>query len=176
MTVSPSLLIGQSRGNTIVNPEPGMFIEPVVLADTSGNVASFTATGALTTSAVSTVTSPITYASAAQAASNTGTSFSTTGATTLAVDATVTGFTGGSSPTVTFFIQRLGNDGIWYQIWASTAVAATNTVTASIGPGMTGTGTNANNVSAVLTGTCRFGWSTTGTPTAVTFSASVVAR
>jgi hypothetical protein len=120
----------------------------------------------------STVAAPLSYPSGAQAASNAGTSFSTSLIGSLAVDITLTSFTGGSSPAVTYFVDRLGNDGVWYRIWTSTAASTATVITASIGPGITGTG----NASAVLTGTARFGWSSTGSPTAITFSASVSGR
>jgi hypothetical protein len=113
-------------------------------------------------------TTVITYASAAQATANTGVSFSTAGMTGLAVDVTLTSFTGGSSPSVTFFVDRFGSDGVWYRVWTSSGLTGAGATSASIGPSM--------GTAAVLTGTARFGWSTAGSPTAVTFSASVIGR
>lgn len=114
----------------------------------------------------------LTYLSGAQAVSNTGTSFSTGSVSALAVDVTLTSFTGGTSPTVTFFVDRLGADGVWYRIWTSSALNSATAVSVQIGPFPSGTGI----FTAVLTGTARFGWSSTGTPTAITFSASVIGR
>jgi hypothetical protein len=90
----------------------------------------------------------------------------------LAVDITLTSFTGGTTPSVTFYVDRLGNDGAWYRLWTSAALTAAGPTSASIGPGQSGT----NAAPGVLTGTCRFGWSSTGAPTSITFSASVSGR
>ncbi|MEV5944439.1 hypothetical protein [Streptomyces sp. NPDC051994] len=114
----------------------------------------------------------ITYLSGAQAVSNTGVSFSTAAVSGLAVDVTLTSFTGGTSPTVTFFVDRLGSDGVWYRLWTSAALNGAGVTSVQIGPFPAATGI----VTAVLTGTARFGWTSTGTPTAITFSASVVGR
>lgn len=148
---------------------------PVVTPlDGSGNAITVTAAGALKVdaSASSTVTTFLTYPSAAQATANAGTSFSTTAVASLAVDATLTSFTGGTSPALTFFVDRLGADSVWYRLWTSAALTSAGPVSVQLGPFPSGTGI----VTAVLTGTARFGWSTTGTPTAVTFSASVIGR
>lgn len=114
----------------------------------------------------------ITYLSGAQAVSNTGVSFSTTAVSALAVDVTLSSFTGGSSPGVTFFVDRLGSDGVWYRLWTSASLTGAGVTSVQIGPFPVATGI----VTAVLTGTGRFGWASTGSPTAITFSASVVGR
>lgn len=114
----------------------------------------------------------LTVAAAAQAAANTGTSFSTSGASGLGVDINVTAFTGGSSPAVTFFVDRLGADAIWYRTWTSSPVSAASAVSQVLGPYPAATGVT----TAVLTGTARLGWSFTGTPASVTFSVSVSGR
>lgn len=114
----------------------------------------------------------VTYASGVQATSNTGTSFATSTVSGLAVDITLTSFTGGTSPSVTFFIDRQGADTVWYRIWTSSALTTAGATSVQIGPWPSGTGI----VTAILTGTARFGWTTAGTPTAVTFSASVIGR
>lgn len=129
-------------------------------------------TATLATSAVSTTATFITYLSGAQAVSNTGVSFSTATVSGLAVDVTLTSFTGGSSPAVTFFVDRLGSDGVWYRVWTSAALSSAGVTSVQIGPFPAATGI----VTAVLTGTARFGWTSTGTPTAITFSASVIGR
>lgn len=151
--------------------------QAVALTDGEGNVLRMVANGDGTATLSGGVSTFLTYLSAAQAAANAGTSFSTAGVASLAVDATVTVFTGGTAPTVTFFIDRLAADNVWYRAWASAAVSAPGTASANIGPGQSGTAPAAtSNITAVLTGTARFGWSYTGTPTSVTFSASVIGR
>lgn len=126
----------------------------------------------LPVTASTTTTTFITYLSGAQAVSNTGVSFSTAAVSGLAVDVTLTSFTGGSSPAVTFFVDRFGSDGVWYRVWTSSAFTSAGVTSVQIGPFPAATGI----VTAVLTGTARFGWSSTGTPTAITFSASVIGR
>jgi len=144
--------------------------------DANGLPYATTATGGLTatlaTSEISTVATFLTYLSAAQAVANTGTSFSTANVSSLAVDITVTSFTGGTAPTVTYFVDRLGADGVWYRVWTSAALNTAGATSVQIGPFPSG----ATIFTAVLTGTARFGWSSTGTPTAITFSASVIGR
>jgi hypothetical protein len=144
--------------------------------DASGNALATTGaaggTATLVVSPASTVTTFLTYVSAAQAVSNPGQSFSTAAVAALAVDATLTSFTGGTSPTVTFFVDRFGADGVWYRAWTSTALSSAGPVSVNIGAGQSGTGA----VPAVLTSLARFGWSSTGAPTAITFSASVIGR
>lgn len=130
-------------------------------------------TSSLVASAASTVQTFITYPTATpEAASNTGVSFSTATVSSLAVDITLASFTGGTTPTVTFFVDRLGSDGVWYRIWTSSALNSAGVTSIQIGPFPSGTGI----FTAVLTGTARFGWSSTGAPTAITFSASVIGR
>lgn len=182
MTVNGAILTGQSPPNTVVSPQAGMYIRPVVLVDASGNPIVVNSSGSITVTAASTVTLPITFNSGAQAASNTGISFGTTTANSLRVDITLTSFTGGTTPTVTFFVETLGNDGVWYRIWASAAINSATVLSTHISPSSPVSGPTAVNsiqvqyVNAVLTGTTRFGWSSTGSPTAITFSASVVCR
>jgi hypothetical protein len=129
------------------------------LVDASGNV-------------LGGATALLSVSSAAQTAANTGTSFSTPGASGLGVDINVTAFTGGTSPAVTFFVDRLGSDGVWYRTWTSSAITTVSAVSQIIGPYPAATGVT----TAILTGTARLGWSFTGTPTSVTFSVSVSGR
>ncbi|MDJ0342282.1 hypothetical protein QMK19_03650 [Streptomyces sp. H10-C2] len=143
--------------------------------DTNGLPLKATSNGDGTSSLVAGSAGPatfLTYLSAAQAVSNTGTSFSTTAVAGLAVDVTLSSFTGGAAPAVTFFVERLGADGVWYRIWTSAALTTAGATSVQIGPFPAATGI----VTAVLTGTARFGWSSTGAPTAITFSASVIGR
>lgn len=141
------------------------------LVDAAGLPLKTTANGDGTSSltpVAGTSSAVITYAAAAQAPTMTPISFSTAALRELAVDITVTSFAGGTAPTITFFVERFGADGVWYRVWTSSAVNAAGVVSTSIGPGAA--------TPASLSGTCRFGWTTTGTPTSVTFSASVIGK
>lgn len=153
-------VIGSASG-TAGSPSTGVLSVQGVAGGTSLPVTTSTTT-----------TTFITYLSGAQAASNVGVSFSTAAVSGLAVDATLVSFTGGSSPGIVFFVDRFGSDGVWYRVWTSASLTSATTVSVQIGPFPAATGI----VTAVLTGTARFGWATTGTPTAVTFSASVIGR
>lgn len=148
----------------------------ITLVDGSGNLLKTTLNGdgtaTLTASAAATMSTFITYPPGAQAASQPGVSFSTAAVSGLAVDVTLTSFTGGSSPAITFFVDRFGSDGVWYRVWTSSALNSPGVTSVQIGPFPAATGI----VTAVLTGTARFGWSSTGSPTAITFSASVIGR
>ncbi|MEV8324517.1 hypothetical protein [Kitasatospora sp. NPDC056731] len=146
----------------------------VTLADGSGNALALTGAGAVKVdgSAASTLTTLLTYLSGTQAVSNAGVSFSTAAVTGLAVDITLASFAGGTSPTVTFFIDRLGADSVWYRIWSSSALNSAGATSVQVGPYPAGAGI----ATAVFTGTARFGWSSTGAPTAITFSASAIGR
>lgn len=114
--------------------------------------------------------------SAAYTSANTGTAFSTSNITYLAVDMNVTALTGGTSPAVNFFLQRLGADGVWYLVSSLPAISTVSTVTFDVGPGFASTGLPNGTQHAVFTTQARFGWTFTGAPTSVTFSASVVGR
>jgi hypothetical protein len=123
--------------------------------------------------------STYTLASAAQAITNTGTSFSTVGLSSLAVDINLTAFTGGTTPDITFFVERQGTDTVWYRIWQSAAKTTAAKLDVTIGASTPTVAAGANvaqGVTAGLTSTARFGWSTTGAPDSVTFSASIVGR
>ena len=86
----------------------------------------------------------------------------------LAIVANVTALTG-TNPTIQFFIDRKGVDGIYYQIWNSASINATGTASDSIGPGL--------NKAQSIGSTIRFRWviGGTGGPT-VTFSASLIVK
>ena len=84
----------------------------------------------------------------------------------LAVDANVTNITG-AAPTVQFFSDRKGIDGIYYQIWNSATLNAAGTASDSIGPGLN----RAQSIGSIL----RFRWILTGGGT-VTLSASLIAK
>lgn len=46
---NPVIQVGKSRGNAIINPQPGMFIEPVIVVDNNGNALSISQGGAIPT-------------------------------------------------------------------------------------------------------------------------------
>ncbi len=108
--------------------------------------------------------------------------FDTSDISYAAWDLTLTSFTGGTSPTVTFFLERLGLDGNWYQIGTTSAMnSAPTTVSVDISPALNSTmqapllSTAQHNV---FTFQARLRWTFGGTvaPTAVTFSSSIVGR
>lgn len=121
--------------------------------------------------------------SAAQATSGTQ-AFSTAGITYLAVDLTITSFTGGTTPTIVMNLDRLGADGTWYNVWpGNTTGQAQGTsglpvaFSVDVVPsGGTSWSPPNGTQHGVLTSQARFRWTTTGAPTAVTFSLSIVGR
>lgn len=122
-------------------------------------------------------------ASAAQATSGT-LSFSTAGITYVALDMTITSFAGGTSPTIVLNFDRLGADGVWYNVWPGNTTGQSQSATGlpvafSVDIGPTG-GTNWSPPNGtqhgIMTTQARFRWSTTGTPTSVTFSMSAIGR
>lgn len=167
----------------VINSElPGLYINAYCLADPSGSLLTLTGSGqvpvALTPSSPTIVS---TFATGSQSPSNTGSSFDTSTSSCIAVDVTVTSLNGGVLPNITFFVQRLGASSVWYTIWSNTTpIGGAAVVSASIGPSLSGGTASSGNggFSAVLSGTCRFGWSTGGTsaPTSWTGSAQVVTR
>lgn len=90
------------------------------------------------------------------------------------LDITVSAITGGTAPTIQFFIDRLGADGIWYAVYTGTALSAPGVVSVDLGLVVAGTGT----AHAVFSKTARIRWLFGGTavPTSVTFSGSLVGR
>ena len=119
------------------------------------------------------------HALAAETAATGSSSLDTRFVASLAVDINVTALTGGTSPTIQFWVDRLGADSNWYNVWTSgtTGVAALYSVDiGAFSLNYSYPTTQAQH--AVLTGTTRFRWAFGGTanPTSVTFSASVVGR
>jgi hypothetical protein len=107
-------------------------------------------------------------ASAVQNASGNSSDLNVSAFKELAIDANVTALTG-TNPTVQFFIDRKGADGVYYQIWNSASISAVGAVSDSVGPGL--------NKAQSLGSIVRFRWviGGSGSPT-VTFSASLVAK
>lgn len=148
----------------------------VALTDGEGRLLAAVDNGDGTWSLTGGAAIPLTYAPQARTGPNTGDSFFTVGYSSLAVDVNVTAFTGGTSPSVTFFINRLAGDGLWYPVWNSGAISTVKSVSASIGPGQSGGSAGAGGFSGVLTTQAQFGWTFSGTPTSITLSGSVAAR
>ena len=124
----------------------------------------------------SAATTLVTVASAAYTAANTGIVFSTSNITYLAVDSNVTALTGGTSPALNLFVDRLGADGVWYLVSSLPAVSTVSVVSFDLGPGFASVGLPNGTQHAVFTQSARLRWTFTGSPTSITFSASVVGR
>lgn len=148
----------------------------VALTDGEGRLLATADNGDGTWSLTGGASVPLVYPSQARTTGNGGDAIFTIGYSSLAVDVSVTAFTGGTSPTITFFVNRLGGDGLWYQVWTSGAISSAKSLSASIGPGQSGGSSGAGGFSAVLTTQAQFGWSFAGSPTSITFSGSVAAR
>lgn len=86
----------------------------------------------------------------------------------LNVDINVTALTGGTSPTVTFKVSRVGADGVLYQVWQPTAISAAGTFSTTIGANCA---TNSD-----LGDLFQIDMVVTGAPTSITFSASLKAK
>lgn len=108
--------------------------------------------------------------------------FVTSQVANFAVDMTITSLTGGTSPTITLFIERQGADGNWYPVISATGVTFSSgfpqTVSIDIGQwSLTASGPfNSAAQHNAATNTARIRWTTTGSPTAVVLSASVIGR
>ncbi|MCX5209814.1 hypothetical protein OG689_11010 [Kitasatospora sp. NBC_00240] len=154
--------------------------QAVALTDGEGSLISLTGGGLPITTTGAAIS--LTYPTSARAADNAGDSVDTTKYSALAIDVSVTAFTGGTTPGVTFFLDRLGADGVWYPVWTSGSLTTTGKRSASVGDGMTGgtvtagVGTGPGAFPAALTTQARFGWTLSGSPTSITFSASLVSR
>lgn len=94
------------------------------------------------------------------------------------IDIFLSAFTGTS---ITFFVDRQGTDGRWYQVAAGTALTAASTTSSntaavaggqsfSIGPGLSGAGGTALGLGKAM----RIRW--TGTYTVATFTLSVIGK
>lgn len=87
----------------------------------------------------------------------------------IAVDINITGKQG-SSPTIQFFIDRLGVDGIYYPLWqSSTQSTSPAQVSTSIGAGLS--------ISQSFGGTVQFRWSIGGSSSpGWTYSVSLIGK
>lgn len=118
--------------------------------------------------------------------------FPTAGVTAAAVDIAVTGFAGGTAPSVTFQLARLAADGNYYGIFAPAGsnISGNQPLTFSAaGQASMDVGIYAQDNTAkpnatdflgsahnVFTSMAQLSWSFTGAPTSVTFSVSIVGR
>ena len=98
-----------------------------------------------------------------------------------ALDITLTSFTGGATPSVTFGLDRQGADNVWYPVWSSGAATTATVWSIDLCPSITEqTVGNPNSPTAathvVWTYQGRFRWSFAGSPTSVQFSVSLIGR
>lgn len=103
----------------------------------------------------------------------------TTGITNLAWDITLTSFTGGTTPSIQFYLERQGADGAWYQVSTTGALTTAQLISVDLSPSSSGTTSaplSSTSQHNVVTQTMRMRWVFGGgaNPTAVTFSASLV--
>lgn len=108
-------------------------------------------------------------ASAAQTANGNAAGLAVGAFSELAVDINVTA-SSGTSPTLQFFVDRLGADGATYfTIWSSSVINTSPTVVStSIGAGLS--------VTQSFGQTARFRWVITGTTPSFTFVASIIGK
>lgn len=105
--------------------------------------------------------------------------FSTNQISYIAFDVTVTAVTGGTAPTVQFFIDRLSNDGsTWFNVMSTQSFTTAALNSWDLGPGFAATSPPNGAAHAVFTTQGRIRWVFAGTapPTSVTYSASVIGR
>lgn len=97
-------------------------------------------------------------------------SFDTRFLEALAIDIEVTNFDAGTTPNITFYLDRLGCDNNWYPIALGAAVSTAGKQSYSIGLGAT--------VGVVLTESARLSWVFGGgvPATSITFKGSIVGR
>lgn len=133
-------------------------------------VAAVGVTGGQGVATTTTAPAPITIlnqASAAQTVSGASANLGTGAVSTLAVDVSVTAVAG-TAPTLNLFADRLGADGVWYQMWASAQITAAGVASTAIGPGLA--------IAQSFGATCRLRWTIAGTTPSFTFSASIIGR
>jgi hypothetical protein len=82
----------------------------------------------------------------------------------FAVDINVSAASG-TTPTLDIFVERLGQDGVWYTMYHPTQITGVIQVSVSLGPGDT---------AAAPTQTLRVRWAVGGTGPSFTFSMSMV--
>lgn len=106
----------------------------------------------------------------------------TTWVEALAVDINITAITGGVTPNITFTLDRLGADGIWYSPVTTGIIAATGKASidlaSALGIAIVAAPLTSGAQHMVLGNTTRLSWVFGGgtPPTSVTFSASIIGR
>lgn len=105
----------------------------------------------------------------AATASGVSDAFSTRNVHSVALDLAVRVFTGGTTPSIAFAVDRLGGDDVWYEVYTTAAITAVGVTSVSLGLGHA---TAANNV--VFTESARVRWTFAGVVVAdsISFSAS----
>lgn len=106
-------------------------------------------------------------ASAAATTSNNSGDLAVDSFSELALDINITAVSG-TTPTIQFFVDRKGNDGIYYVIYTGSSINTVQAVSTSLGAGM------AQSVSFGTT--ARLRWVIGGTTPSFTFSASIIGK
>lgn len=169
-----------ARTQGVTNPSTPAAMA-VALTDGEGNLLRSTALGD-GTAALGAAGTLLALPSAAYTSTvPTAATFATDWVTYAAVDITLASFTGGTAPAISFFFERQGADGVWYQIFTTGALTTPQTISVDVSPALNGSvsGPLSSTVQHnVFSHSARLRWTFGGTavPTAVTFSASVVGR
>ena len=109
----------------------------------------------------------LTQASAVQTTNGVSANLPVAGYRELLVEANVTAVAG-TTPTLTFALDSLGADGVWYTLWTSAAVTAMGQTVTHLGVGA------ATNVA--FGATVRLRWTMGGTTPSFTFSVSIIGK
>lgn len=160
-----SLMTGQSRAGAFVAPVTGMLYRPAAPADPTGKLAMGCSTLLL-----------IPPGSYGTASSLNPSVFSTQYISNMALDINISSSTGGTSPTISFILERLEPDGTWYSV-LNTLSGPLPPVQFSIDVGQFSVGYGGLNTAQhnVFTQTSRIRW-TTSQPSTFTFSVSAIGR
>jgi len=149
--------------------EPGGYVHKAVVTPTGiyPGMALVDPTSGTPYAAVLSGATVLNQASAAQTASGMSAALTVAGYRELLVAANVTAVAG-TTPTLTFALDSLGADGVWYTLWTSAAVTAVGQMVAHLGVGA------ATNVA--FGATVRLRWTIGGTTPSFTFSVSIIAK
>lgn len=114
-------------------------------------------------------------AAAAAPASGQTPGFDTSRCKFAALDVTVAAFTGGTAPSIQFFVDRLSGDGAWYPVANTAALTAAGPVSVDISPDVPDA---ADLQHMVFTNQARVRWTFAGTvvATSIKFSGSLYGR
>jgi hypothetical protein len=106
-------------------------------------------------------------ASAAQTASGNSGDINVSLFSECSVDCSMTAFSG-TTPSIIFYLDRKGLDGVYYPLWTSATFTAATVVSTAIGAGMT--------IAQCLGSIIRLRWVIAGTTPSITFSASIIGK